>query len=114
MRTVAEIKESPIVTRVLNEMPDGIALAVKLPHFKGTVIASWGMGWDHVSVAPLKRYITPDWDDMCIIKREFFLPEETVIEYHPAEPVYVDMVPNCLHLWRPQTVPFPVPPVFMV
>lgn len=114
MKTAEEIKKSRIVTHVLNETPDGIALVIKIPHFKASVIASWGRGWDHVSVAPYKTHITPDWEDMCIIKSEFFNPEETAVEYHPAESVYIDMVPNCLHLWRSQKETMPMPPLYMV
>ena len=114
MRAASEIKHSSIIRRIIDESPDGIAAEIKLPHFKGQLIASWGMGWDHVSVTPYKDYITPDWEDMCIIKDELFYPSETVVQYHPAESRYVNIKGNCLHLWRPQKQDMPVPPIFMV
>jgi hypothetical protein len=75
------------------------------------VIASNGGGWEHVSVTPCnqKRKTCPTWEEMCQIKAMFFEPEETVIQYHPAESEYVNNHEYCLHLWRPigQTIPTP-------
>lgn len=55
-------------------------------------------GWDHVSVSTKRR--TPTWEEMCFIKSLFFEPEETVVQFHPAESEYVNVHPFCLHLWR--------------
>lgn len=74
------------------------------------VIASDGMGWEHVSVT---RYggngKPPSWDEMCAIKAVFWDPDDCVVQYHPPESQYVNNHPGCLHLWRPicQTVPMP-------
>ena len=39
---------------------------IKLPDSgKASVVASWGGGWDHVSVAPRKTYNIPTWADIC-------------------------------------------------
>ncbi len=76
------------------------------------VIASWGEGWDHVSVSINGR--CPLWDEMCFVKDMFFHPGETVIQYHPAEKQYVNNHPNCLHLWRPQNHNVPMPPIHFV
>ncbi len=80
------------------------------------VVASNGMGWEHVSVSPCnqKRKTCPTWDEMCAIKDMFFEPEETVVQYHPAKSEYVNMHPYCLHLWRPIGVDFPKPDKIMV
>lgn len=67
----------------------------------GSVI--WGCnedGMEHVSVSPADWRITPSWDDMCIIKDIFWEDDETVIQVHPPKSQYVNLVPNCLHLWR--------------
>ena len=65
------------------------------------VVASNGMGWDHVSVSLATR--TPTWDEMCWVKDKFFAPEEVAFQLHPARSQYVNYHPFCLHLWRPQT-----------
>lgn len=76
------------------------------------VIASWGGGWDHVSVSTPRR--TPTWDEMCHFKDLFFDPEEVVVQIHPAKTEYVNLHEHCLHLWRPQGVVLPVPPTCFV
>lgn len=78
------------------------------------VVASNGGGWDHVSVSPRNAKRCPTWDEMCEIRKMFFEPEETIIEYHPPESDYINIHPYCLHLWRPQTENVPMPPKWMV
>lgn len=73
------------------------------------VIASWGGGWDHVSISTPVR--CPTWDEMVMLKDLFFHPTELVIQYHPPKSHYVDVHPYCLHLWRPQEEMIPVPPL---
>lgn len=73
-----------------------------------SIIASFGGGWDHVSIDGIG--ITPDWDTMCVIKDIFFDEDEVVIEYHPAKRDYVNIAEHCLHLWRPQNCDIPTPP----
>ena len=65
-------------------------------------------------MAPYRHEVTPSWDDMCKLKDIFFREDETVIQYHPAKSQYVNMVTNCLHLWRPQNETLPVPPSIMI
>lgn len=80
----------------------------------GSVIWSNGGGWEHVSVAPYNRRITPSWDDMCRLKDMFFREDETVVQFHPAKSEYVNNVGNCLHLWRPIDENMPTPPSILV
>jgi len=47
---------------------------------------------------------------MCWVKSLFWGPDEWVVQFHPAEADYVNRHPNCLHLFRPVGVSFPVPP----
>lgn len=63
-----------------------------------TVIASDGMGWEHVSVSLPTR--CPEWLEMCGIKGRFWDDGDLVIQFHPVAAEYVDCHPNCLHLWR--------------
>ena len=76
------------------------------------VMAAADEGWDHVSVSRPNRTL-PTWDEMCWVKDLFFLPEETVVQYHPAKGKNVDRYP-VLHLWRPQDVELPMPPIIFV
>lgn len=76
------------------------------------IIASNGMGWEHVSVSRSDRI--PTWDEMCQVKAMFWEPEDCVIQYHPPESEYVNNHANCLHLWRPIDVAIPTPPSLLV
>ena len=61
-----------------------------------------GVGsWEHVSVSvyPLAKR-TPTWEEMAEVKKLFWKPEETVVEFHPADSDYVNVY-DCLHLWKP-------------
>jgi hypothetical protein len=74
------------------------------------VIASDGMGWEHVSVS--KKYECPTWDEMCKVKELFWDdPEDCALQYHPPKRRYANNHPYCLHLWRPNDgetrIPFP-------
>ena len=76
------------------------------------VIASFGMGWDHVSISRNNR--CPNWKEMCFIKDMFFEDDEVVIQYHPKKSEYVNNNENCLHLWKPQNIELPMPDTIMV
>lgn len=76
------------------------------------VICSDGDGWDHVSASYEDR--CPTWDEMCALKDLFFDKHEMVLQYHPAEADYVNHHPFTLHLWKPQGVEVPKPPMYMV
>lgn len=72
------------------------------------IIASDGLGWEHVSVS--KKYECPTWEEMCHIKELFWDdPEDYAVQYHPPRSRYVNNHPNCLHLWRAidGEIPFP-------
>lgn len=80
------------------------------------VIASDGLGWEHVSVRMEegKRNKTPTWAEMCHIKDIFWDEIDTVIQYHPSKTDYVNTHPHTLHLWRPTEMLIPVPPLELV
>ncbi len=71
-----------------------------------------GFGWEHVSVSLEKH--CPNWQEMYFVKDLFWDEEETVIQFHAPKSEYVNNAPNCLHLWRPLNIPFPMPPADMV
>lgn len=93
---------------------DGLAaqLTYSCTRYKIRVIASWGEGWDHVSVSLEHR--CPTWDEMCFVRDFFFNPDECVVQYHPAEENYINDHDYCLHLWRPQNQEIPMPPKIFV
>lgn len=76
------------------------------------VIASDQGGWEHVSVSNPKRL--PAWTEMCYVKRLFWDEEDAVMQVHPPASTYVNVHPNCLHLWKPVGQEIPLPPSFMV
>lgn len=78
------------------------------------VIASNGQGWDHISVCLLDnkgKFVerTPNWDEMCEIKRLFFKTHEQTVEFHPKEEDYINDHPYVLHMWRYNVAEFPLP-----
>lgn len=90
------------------------AFLLKLPtsllEFK--IVASNGLGWEHVSVSTAERI--PKWAEMQQIKELFFEDHEAVMQLHPPKSDYVNIHPNCLHLWRPINQEIPLPLIDMV
>ncbi len=80
------------------------------------VIASDGMGWEHVSVSARqgKSERTPTWNEMCQIKDLFWDGEDCVIQYHPPKSEYINNHPNVLHLWKPVGQQIKTPPGILV
>lgn len=76
------------------------------------IVASSGMGWDHVSVSRTNR--CPNWPEMEHVKRAFFKDEETVMQLHVPPSDHISYHNYCLHLWRPQEAEIPRPPSIMV
>lgn len=93
-------------------LDDGGAFNIPFENRILYVIASHGGGWDHVSVSLQVR--NPNWREMCFIKDLFFDPEDCVIQYHPSKSKNINLHPYCLHLWRPQNVVIPMPPMIYV
>jgi hypothetical protein len=76
------------------------------------VIASDGLGWEHVSVS--RRDRCPTWEEMCQVNALFWDEEDCVVQYHPPRSEYVNNHPNCLHLWRPTEGQIPRPMKLLV
>jgi len=77
-----------------------------------TIIASDGLGWDHVSVS-IKGAKLPSWNEMNTVKDLFWDQEETVVQYHPKKSEYIDNA-QVLHLWKKQGVDLELPPKIML
>ena len=76
------------------------------------IIASDGMGWEHVSVSLPDR--TPTWEEMCYVKSLFWDDEDCVIQYHPPKSEYVNNHDHCLHLWKCKHSKIPMPDSILV
>lgn len=107
MRCFAEIKRYAITYS-----NDGGQFAMKVGNRSMRIIASWGGGWDHVSVSLPHR--CPTWEEMEAVKRAFFKPDELAVQYNLPPSKHISLHPNCLHLWRPQDQEIPLPPEWMV
>lgn len=106
---VAEAQRLAIYrSEVIDSGDDGLALRMD----GLCIIASWGGGWDHVSVSMRDR--TPTWDQMQQVRRACFRDDEWVVQYSPPPSAHINIHPNCLHMWRPQAEQMPVPPSWMV
>lgn len=113
MKSNAEIKElSNLIIHSMGD--DGGQGEIIYGSLKASVIWASGAGWDHVSISPKRKRYIPTWEEMCKLKEMFFYPEETVIQYHPAESQHINQMSNCLHLWRPQKYELPLPPRILV
>lgn len=76
------------------------------------VLASDGMGWEHVSVSLPNR--CPTWEEMCRVKALFWDDEDAAMQLHPPKADWVNNHSYCLHLWRPVEGAIPLPPALMV
>jgi hypothetical protein len=93
---------------------DGLAAILFTKGVALQVIASWGGGWEHVSVTHKNKKQCPLWSEMCFVKDFFFRPDELVIQYHPAENEYVNRHQFVLHIWKPINQEIPKPPKIFV
>ena len=115
MKTLNEIFDcKKIYCEGLDFSDDGIKGFINIDRIDMSFVASWGGGWEHVSVSPLKRKVTPTWEIMCKVKDIFFKEDEAVIQIHPPRAEYVNNMTNCLHLWRATDREMVLPPSFMV
>lgn len=125
MRLKNEILKEERALQVINEGGDGFAAILEVEKdVTACIIASWGGGWDHVSVHMAKKTesliigaedqeaesVIPSWMMMSRIKSIFFYDHEWAVQYHPAIKEYVNDHPATLHLWRPQSEELPKPP----
>ena len=113
MKTIEKIMESKRVL-IAGKSKDGFCGEIHMPMWRGTIVCSVGAGWEHVSVAPSRRNLTPSWDDMCIVKDIFWNDDEAVIQIHPPKSEYVNNLGNCLHLWRCYYKEMVLPPRVLV
>lgn len=102
MRDLAELAKWRI-----EEGDDGAAFRFQHKGQLMLVIASHGMGWDHVSVSFANR--CPTWDEMEWVARKFFKDDECAMQLHVPKEDHVNYHPYALHWWRPQSAEIPRP-----
>lgn len=113
MKSTDEIVKHPSLRNIELSIDGGRAV-IHVGRWDGSVIWSTGCGFEHVSVAPFAKRITPEYSDMKKVKEIFWNDEETVIQIFPAKSQYVNNVENCLHLWRCTYKETPLPPSCLV
>lgn len=113
MKPLSELRQTPhlMISQIGS---DGGSGEVHFHNWIGSIIWSYGGGWEHVSVCPYKKHITPSWDDMCRVKEMFWNDDECVVQFYPPKSEYVNNMVNCLHLWRPIGITMPTPPSILV
>jgi hypothetical protein len=102
-----KFKEPDLHTGQVYQDVDGV-YRVPCAGVQLTVIASNGLGWDHVSVS--LRHRTPTWAEMEFVRALFFRDDETVMQLSVPRTDHISCHPFCLHLWRPQHGEIPRPP----
>ena len=102
------------IYRIAGELGGDGAFLVPSPidRYPLRVIASTGLGWDHVSVSRETR--CPNWPEMECVRLLFFRENETVMQLHVPTSEHVNNHPYCLHLWRPLNAEIPRPPSILV
>ncbi len=115
MKSMEEIRKI-INLRITKEGQDGFHALWTDPVTQRvySIILSWGGGWEHFSITPVKNDKTPTWEFMCKMKEYFFKDDEACVEYHPKKEDYVDQLHHCLHIWRPIDQELPCPPAIFV
>ena len=91
---------------------DGGAFEIPFESITLFVIASWGGGWEHVSVSLKNR--CPNWREMNHVKDLFWHEDVVVMQLHVAKKDHVNLHDYCLHMWRPLEADIPLPPKIFV
>ena len=110
MKSLEEISADRRINLTKSVNPNELWGDCSVNGIKCSLIASWYGGWEHVSIAPYDKKITPSWNDMCKLKNMFWSEDEAVVQIHPRKQDYVNAAKNCLHLWKPIEQELPLPP----
>lgn len=91
--------------------PNDDGFAAKSNSDSMRLIASWGEGWEHVSVSHRSR--TPTWEEMEQVARHFW-PDDAAMQLHVPASDHINCHPFCLHWWKPVGLNLPRPPAYMI
>lgn len=103
MRPIGEIEQNKHLSNLkIDHDGDYITIVglIKFIRWKGTVIFDNKDGIEHVSISPASKNVIPNWYELVETKRIFWQPEEEVVQYIPKNSEYVNIVKNCMHLWK--------------
>ena len=107
----------PNPQKIWKEIPISVSLGegakdyIKAWRYNGMlVMASVGIyddkkEWLHVSVS--RRSRIPTYEEMCMVKRDFFGDDKKVISVLPEREYHVNLAQNCLHLFYSKDNPLP-------
>ena len=95
-------KEIPLiqglpVTQDTTSWAKGSLKVLFSPKEKHTEQDLGGGYWKHLSISHPRRY--PFWQEILDARYTFFSENETVIQIMPPTQEYVNLHPNCFHLW---------------
>lgn len=108
------ITKGPLATSKIHGFNGAFELPGIIDGFGLIAIVSDNHGWDHISVTTRPDNRCPTWAEMCYVKDLFFGKNQWAIQFHPPQNQNVNIHENCLHLWRPNSTPFPSPPTRLV
>lgn len=72
-------------------------LASGLRVFETTDVLADGRRYMHLSISHPDRY--PTWEELIMVKEHFLQPEDEAVQVLPRKSEYVNVHPNCFHLW---------------
>lgn len=110
MRTLEEIADNPRVT--VSRMTDSelygyIRLRKSGKPLDYTLIVSADQVSDngkyhveHASIACFDHSHIPSWEEMCEFKNIIWQDEEECYQIFPKKSQYVNIMQNCMHIWR--------------
>lgn len=110
MRPLEEIADNPRVTVIT--MPDkGLTGYIRLrksgkPRDYTLIIGadetsdSGRIHLEHASIACFDHSHIPSWEEMCECKNIIWKDEEECYQVFPKKSQYVNLMKNCMHIWR--------------
>lgn len=82
----------------LPRFPEAEAFVVGPLRIVGSTDIENGVAWRHVSVSCADRY--PTWEELKDIRYRLFDEDAEVVQFFPPKSDYVNIHPNCFHLWQ--------------
>ena len=109
MRPIEEIEKNKHLSGLqVNRDGENIVIigCINFSRWKGHVIFDNNDGIEHVSISPKSTNIIPNWYELVELKRIFWRPDEEAIQWIPKDSGYVNVMKNCLHLWKAEVERF--------
>lgn len=94
-----ELIRGLLVTEGTTSWRKGSLKVLYSPKERHTETDLGGGYWKHLSISHPRRY--PYWQEILDARYSFFEKTDTVVQIMPPENEYVNLHPNCFHLWSP-------------